>query len=134
MQYSPLIGGSKRSRVITPAEFRQFLSQKGAKRSRKNNDDDLFKKDKKDKKDKSDWLWECVKPYDPSTATIKDRAKSCQKTENGTFDTRQQCVEVCTTTERKKRSNDAMERVRKAAKKIARRGGSKRARGMAGMR
>jgi hypothetical protein len=87
---------------MTPAEFRQFLSQKGAKRSRKNNDDDLFKKDKKDKKDKSDWLWECVQPYDPSTATIKDRLDSCEKTENGTFKTRQRCVEKCNTTERKK--------------------------------
>ena len=49
-------------------------------------------------KDKSNWLWECVRPYDPDTATKRDRLNSCEKTENGTFRTRQRCYEECNTT------------------------------------
>ena len=139
MQYnhirSPLIGGSKRSRV-TPAGFRLFISQRNPKKTRRNDDilDPRPPPKRQQKIDKSEWLWECVRPYDPSTEIIKDRLNSCEKSEKGTFKTRQRCVENCNTTEQKKKSEDAMERVRKAAKKIARRGGSKRARGMAGMR
>lgn len=133
MQYnhirSPLIGGSKRSRVMTPAEFRLFISQRNPKKKRRN--DDILGQPPPDK---SKWLWECVRPYDPSTATKKDRLNSCEKSEKGTFKTRQRCIEKCNTTERKKKSEDEMRKITKTAKKYRARQASKRARGMAGMR
>lgn len=140
MQYnhirSPLIGGSKRSRVMTPAEFRLFISQRNPKKKRRNDDilDPRPPPKRQQKIDKSEWLWECVRPYDPSTATKKDRLNSCEKSEKGTFKTRQRCIEKCNTTERKKKSEDEMRKITKTAKKYRARQVSKRARGMAGMR
>lgn len=144
MQYnhirSPLIGGSKRSRVMSPAEYRLFISQRLPKKKRRNDDDDLFdprpppqrppqQQQKIDKR-----LWECVRPYDPDTATIKDRWNSCEKTENGTFKNRTLCYEDCYYKNKKKKSEDEMRKVRKVAKNFMAHQGSKRARGMAGMR
>jgi 5'-3' exonuclease len=85
-------------------------------------------------KDKSNWLWECVRPYDPDTATKRDRLNSCEKTENGTFKNRTLCYEDCYYKNKKKKSEDEMRKVRKVAKNFMAHQGSKRARGMAGMR
>jgi len=41
--------------------------------------------------------YKCIKPYNRSTATTRDRVKSCSssKVSGGTYSTRQPCIEKC---------------------------------------